>query len=44
MSTIKPYKGNHVAKELRTPKYRQRVVEDKSKYSRKRSPNKIVGG
>jgi hypothetical protein len=28
-------KRNHVAKDLRTPKYRMRVVESKVKYSRK---------
>lgn len=28
-------KGNAIAKEVRTPKYRQRVERDRTKYSRK---------
>jgi hypothetical protein len=28
-------KPNHIAKDLRTPKYRKRVTRDKSKYNRK---------
>ena len=32
----KPTQHSQVQRELRTPKYRQRVVEDKTKYSRKR--------
>ena len=29
---------NPVAKELRTPKYKSKVVEDKTKYNRKKTP------
>lgn len=32
----KLYRGNHVAKDLRTPKYRMRVVPLKKVYSRKK--------
>ena len=28
-------KKNYVAKDLRSPKYKQRIVKDKSKYTRK---------
>ena len=33
-------KQNPIAKELRTPKYRKRVVKDKTKYDRKTSKRK----
>ena len=33
-------KQNPIAKELRTPKYRPRVVKDKTKYDRKTSKRK----
>lgn len=32
----KLYRGNHVAKDLRTPKYRMRVVPLEKVYSRKK--------
>lgn len=35
MKQKKPVKANPVAKDLRTPKYRTRVVESKKLYSRK---------
>lgn len=34
-----PTKHSAVQRELRTPKYQMRVVEDKSKYSRSRNKN-----
>ena len=33
-------KQNPIAKDLRTPKYRKRVVKDKTKYDRKDSKRK----
>jgi hypothetical protein len=35
-------KPNIVAKDLRTPKYRQRVVRDRTKYSRKGKGKKVL--
>lgn len=35
MKQKKPVKANPIAKDLRTPKYRSRVVESKKRYSRK---------
>ena len=36
MKTKKPAKRNPIAKDLRTPKYRLRVVESKVAYNRKK--------
>ena len=30
---------NHYARDLHTEKFRKRIVEDKTKYNRKRQPN-----
>ena len=35
-------KQNPIAKDLRTPKYRKRVVKDKTKYDRKTSKRKYA--
>jgi hypothetical protein len=33
---VRGSRRNHIAKELRSPKYRQRVVIDRKKYNRKK--------
>ncbi len=33
---VRGSRRNHVAKELRSPKYRQRIVPDRKKYNRKK--------
>ena len=35
-------KQNPIARDLRTPKYRKRVVKDKTKYDRKNSKRKFT--
>jgi hypothetical protein len=36
------FKNNNIAKELRTSKYRQRIVKDKTKYTRKTESTMVL--
>ena len=38
------FKNNNIAKELRTSKYRQRIVKDKTKYTRKTESTMLLDG